>query len=270
MKDLYKFWTLLTLLVVLLGVSACGGSMAESPASSPVSQVLSEKSPSAPPAETPEPTMIVATVEIATARPSETPTSEPTLAPTESPTPPTPPATPTPLRIAVASTAFESGAIIPERYARSGDNLSMPLSWSDAPEGIESYAILFVGDPVADGGGTWILWALYNLPGDIQSLPEGLVPDDQGLLEIGGQHLENSYLEFAYSGPPTHPIETRRFYLRLYALDTMLETADIDEAAATVNTWIGGTELTLLKAMEGPILATGQLSGKYKGESPVG
>jgi Raf kinase inhibitor-like YbhB/YbcL family protein len=170
----------------------------------------------------------------------------------------------------VTSSAFESGALIPDRFARSGDNLSPAITWSNPPAGTESYAILFVGDPVADGGGTWILWALYNLPGDVQSLPEGLVPNDEGLLEIGGEHLENSYLELAYSGPPTHPIETRRFYLRLYALDTVLDAADIEVAAATVNTWIGGTELILLKAMEGHVLATGQLSGKYKGDSPVG
>jgi phosphatidylethanolamine-binding protein (PEBP) family uncharacterized protein len=129
--------------------------------------------------------------------------------------------------------------------------------------------ILFVGEPLADGGGTWILWALFNVPGDLQALPEGLIPDESGALAMGGQHLANSYQELAYSGPPTHPIETRKFHLRLYALDKMLTTADIEEAAAAVDAWIGVTELTLLKAMEGHVLATGQMTGKYKGESPV-
>jgi hypothetical protein len=144
------------------------------------------------------------------------------------------------------------------------------LTWSDSPDGTESYAILFVSDPVADGGGTWILWALYNIPADIRGLSEGLVPDGEGALEIGGQHLENSYMELAYSGPSPHPIETRRFYMRIYALDTVLETADIEAAAASVDTWIGGTEQILLLAMEGHILARGQISGKYKGDSPTG
>jgi phosphatidylethanolamine-binding protein (PEBP) family uncharacterized protein len=96
------------------------------------------------------------------------------------------------------------------------------------------------------------------------------MPDDEGALGIGGQHLENSYMEMAYSGPSPHPIETRRFYLRIYALDTVLETADVEEAAAAVDICIGATEQILLKAMEGHILARGQISGKYKGESPTG
>ncbi len=252
----------LSLFIVLIFLPACAVETGETPASRQSTQIV-EETPTAVATKV-EPT------ETATALPTETPTVKPTDAPTETPVPQTPTATPTPVRIGVTSPAFESGDLIPERHARSGDNISIPLEWGDPPEGTESYAILFVMEPVADGGSTWILWAMYNLPADLRDLQEGLTPNDDGQLDIGGQHLENSYMEMAYSGPPTHPIETRRFYMRVYALDTMLSAADIEEAAATVDTWIGGTELTLLKAMEGHILAEGQLSGKYKGDSPTG
>jgi phosphatidylethanolamine-binding protein (PEBP) family uncharacterized protein len=216
-----------------------------------------------------QPSATTLSEETAAAQPFETPTLEPTLNPTDTPSAQPPTATPTPSRISVTSPAFESGGIIPERHARSGENLSPPLTWSDPSSGTESFTIQFVGGPVSDGDGTWILWAVYNLPGDISGLPEGVLPNVEGLLETDGRHLENSYLELAYSGPPTHPLETRRFYMRPYAPNTMLDPADIEEAAATVNTWIAGTELIMLKAMEGHILAEGQLSGKYKGDSPV-
>jgi Raf kinase inhibitor-like YbhB/YbcL family protein len=253
---------LLSLFIVLIILPACSVGSDSTPAPSQSSKVV-EETPTSVPTE-------VEPIETATILPAATPTVEPTQAPTDTLVPQTSALTPTPVHIGVTSPAFESGDLIPERYARSGDNLSLPLNWSDPPDGTKSYVTLFVGEPVADGGGTWILWALYNLPADLRGLPEGLVPDDGGLLESGGQHLENSYLELAYSGPPTHPVETRRFYMRIYALDTMLTAEDIEEAAATVDTWIGGTELILIKAMEGRILAVGQLSGKYKGESPVG
>jgi hypothetical protein len=170
----------------------------------------------------------------------------------------------------LTTTAIDSGGFILEQHARNGNNLSPPITWSDPPEGTESFAILFVSDPLPDAGGTWVLWTLYNIPASLPGIPEGLVPDEEGVLAIGGQHLENSYLELAYSGPSPHPIETRRFYLRIYALDTVLEPADIENAAAGVDTWIGGSEQILLNAMDGHILAKGQLSRKYKGESPTG
>jgi Raf kinase inhibitor-like YbhB/YbcL family protein len=238
--------SLLFLMLIVFGLTACETESGESPASIPRSQETFETATSTPMIKSPE------APASATLEPSRTPADEPTLGPTETPVPPTPSATspatlaakPSPVPIGLTSSAFEPGGIIPERHARNGDNLSPPLTWSDPPKGTESYAILFVSDPVADAGGTWILWALYNIPADIRSLSEGLMPDAGGTMETGGQHLENSYMEMAYSGPSPHPIETRRYYMRFYALDTVLETVDIERAAASVDTWIGGTELT--------------------------
>ena len=231
---------------------------------------ISTSSPQAA-AETAVPLPTIIPTDTPAPSPTSTPLPVPTEVPTDTPIPPTYTATasPTPLRLAVSSPAFSTGELIPERYARLGDNLSLPLEWSGSPANTESFVVLFVGDPVADGGGTWILWAVYNIPGDINSLSEGLIPDEEGNLQIGGKHLENSYMELAYSGPPTHAIETRRFHVRIYALDKMLSDADIEEATASVDAWIGVTELILFEAMEGHILAEGNLTGKYKGESPV-
>jgi Raf kinase inhibitor-like YbhB/YbcL family protein len=270
MRNLYTSSLRLVLLLSALIVSSCDPGSNEITASDATVQAIVDTPTTTLIAELTEPTATLASIETPTALPTKTPTSLPTLPATETTVPPTQTATPTPLAISVTSAAFESGNFIPERNARSGDNLSLPLTWSDPPEATKSYVILFVSDPVADGGGTWILWALYNIPADLRGLSEGLVPDEAGSLATGGQHLENSYMELAYSGPSPHPIETRRFYLRLYALDTVLGAADIEEAAAAVDTWIGGTEQTLLNAMEGHILARGQITGKYKGESPAG
>jgi phosphatidylethanolamine-binding protein (PEBP) family uncharacterized protein len=61
-------------------------------------------------------------------------------------------------------------------------------------------------------------------------------------------------------------VSTLNYYFRLYALDT---TLDLDAAEGTASdggtqSWVGASKEKLLQAMEGHILAQGELVGKYK------
>lgn len=50
-----------------------------------------------------------------------------------------------------------------------GENISPPLSWTEPPAGTASFALVF--HDLSNGFGHWALW---NIPGDLRELPEGL------------------------------------------------------------------------------------------------
>jgi hypothetical protein len=215
---------------------------------------------------TPLPTL--STTPTNTLIPSDTPTLVPSLTLTEFPTD-TPSPSPPPLaKIKLTSPAFSSGGMIPVKYSRDGEDISPPLSWSDPPDGTQSFVILVISDPMPDGGGNWVQWALYNIPANIRSLPEAVVPDEGGRLPDGSQHLENSWQELKYGGPNTQHFETRRFFFYIYALDEAIDPDIIEEISKDTASlsWIGSTKDILLEAMEGHILAKGRLTCKYKGQ----
>jgi len=84
--------------------------------------------------------------------------------------------------IKVSSPAFQDGGMIPNRYTCGGDNISPPLSWEALPDGTKSLALI-VDDPDAPGG-TFVHWVVYDLPADLEGLPEDL-PRDKAF-PIGG------------------------------------------------------------------------------------
>ena len=72
----------------------------------------------------------------------------------------------------LTSPAFTAGGRIPERYTCDGADLSPPLSWSGAPAGTRSFLVA-CEDPDAPAG-TWHHWAVFDIPAEQTSLPEGL------------------------------------------------------------------------------------------------
>jgi Raf kinase inhibitor-like YbhB/YbcL family protein len=141
----------------------------------------------------------------------------------------------------ITSAAFEEGATIPMKYTCDGQDISPPLEWSGTPEGTRSL-VLISDDPDAPVG-TWVHWVLFDLPADTNSLPEGA----QDL----GTDGNNSWRRPGYGGP-CPPSGTHRYFFKLYALDTVL------------NLEAGASKEEVEKAMQGHILAQGELMGKYE------
>ena len=189
------------------------------------------------------------------------PSQIPTSAPTETQVLPTP----TSVHLSLTSPSFAYGEIIPERYARNGDNISPELTWSEPPAGTKSFVLLVVSGPMPDGGEHWVLWAAINIPADTLSLPEGIEPDENGKLPDGGQVLENSWAELKYGGPTPQQSKLRTFNFYIFALDDVLDL-DFEAEKEAARSWYSYTEEILLKAIDGHILAVGHLMGKYKGE----
>jgi Raf kinase inhibitor-like YbhB/YbcL family protein len=151
------------------------------------------------------------------------------------------------MEIKITSSAFEEGGMIPKRYTCDGEDVSPPLAWTAVPHGTKSLALI-CDDPDAPMG-TWVHWVLFNIPADTGQFPANL-PTDK-VLESGARHGVNDFRKSGYGGP-CPPSGTHRYYFKLYALDTQLDLGP------------GATKAQLMDAMEGHILAQGQLMGRYK------
>jgi Raf kinase inhibitor-like YbhB/YbcL family protein len=151
------------------------------------------------------------------------------------------------MAITITSPAFSEGDMIPRQYTCDGEDISPPLAWTGVPEGTKTLALI-CDDPDAPVG-TWVHWVIFNIPPKTEGLAANIAP--KGTIEIGAKHGTNDFRKLGYGGP-CPPGGTHRYFFKLYALDT--ETA-LDP---------GITKAQLLKAMEGHILAEGQLMGRYK------
>ncbi|NEO84373.1 MAG: YbhB/YbcL family Raf kinase inhibitor-like protein [Spirulina sp. SIO3F2] len=139
------------------------------------------------------------------------------------------------------SDAFEQNGEIPKQYTCDGADISPPLHWGKPPNNTQSY-VLIVDDPDAPLK-TWVHWVVYNLPETQNALPEKDVLSDatQGI---------NDFKTVAYGGP-CPPKGEHRYFFKLYALDTVL---DLPPEAKKAD---------VEKAMQGHVLATGELVGRY-------
>ena len=153
----------------------------------------------------------------------------------------------TKMEMKVTSSAFQNEGMIPSKYTDDGSDVSPPLMIESVPEGTKSLALIS-DDPDAPMG-TWIHWVMWNIPADSKELPEA-IPTDAKLPDGSIQGM-TSFGRHGYGGPAP-PSGTHRFYFKFYALDTKL---NLSEKAG---------KKELLKAMEGHIIAQGQLMGKYK------
>jgi hypothetical protein len=150
------------------------------------------------------------------------------------------------MTLTISSSAFASGKPIPDEFSCKGRNTSPALAWTGAPANTASFALI-VEDPDAPSG-TYVHWVIYNIPPASQGLPQSVMK--QPTLDDGTAQGSNSGGQQYYQGP-CPPFGTHRYFFRLYALDTRLNLA----AAATAD--------QLRKAMQGHILAQGELMGTF-------
>ncbi len=153
-----------------------------------------------------------------------------------------------PASLTMTSSAFPSGGNIPSKYACDGANVSPSLSWSGAPAGTKSLALI-CEDPDAPNG-LWVHWVLYNLPATTTALAEKV--EATGPLPGGAKQGTNDFQKIGYGGPCPPPGKAHRYFFKLYALDADLALKP------------GATRKDLLRAMEHHIVAEGQLVGMYQ------
>jgi Raf kinase inhibitor-like YbhB/YbcL family protein len=151
--------------------------------------------------------------------------------------------------LALSSPAFTPGSAIPSKYTCEGADLSLPLVMANVPDGTKSFALI-VEDPDAPDPAApkrvWVHWVVYELPAATRALAEGA--DDHGKLGRAGK---NDWGSTGYRGP-CPPIGRHRYFVRAFALDR--ELGDLHEPS----------KAELLKALEGHVLAQGELVGTYQ------
>lgn len=145
----------------------------------------------------------------------------------------------------ITSSAFAHNTMMPERFTCDGEDVVPPLEIGGIPAETKTLALI-MHDPDAPRAGGWTHWVRFNVPWTMYhglwKIEEGKEPEGIAGRGTGG--------EFAYQGP-CPPSGTHRYFFTAYALDTELAQKE------------GATKAELESAMEGHIIATGELIGRY-------
>ena len=168
---------------------------------------------------------------------------------------------------------YDPSAFDPTRtYA----NSSPPLEWTGVPEGTVSIALVMDSDQIAAPvvieavasesapDNAWSHWVIWNIPADSTGLPEAVATTTEALA-IGSNTSQgvNDDRTVGYSGPCPLPVTVTRggyfgnpkiifsYFFHVYALDV-----EVDLGSET-------TKDELLKAIDGHVLAGGEIKGEF-------
>ena len=146
----------------------------------------------------------------------------------------------------LTSSAFGHGESIPTRHTGEGADVSPTLSWSGAPGGTASFALI-CHDPdaplVSPGTYGFVHWVLYGIPGSVSELPEGCDDYVKGV---------NNFGKAGYGGPmPPEGHGTHHYFFWLLALDS---ESDLESG---LSMW------ELLEKIEPNVIGANRLVGTY-------
>jgi len=151
----------------------------------------------------------------------------------------------------ISSSAFKDGGKIPIQYVMpgaGGKNISIPLSWKNAPSGTKSFALSIVDiHPVARN---WVHWLVINIPPQVTTIEEGA---SKKKMPSGSIELKNSWGDIGYGGPePPKGTSDHSYVITLYALN--VEKLDLSLSTSLSD---------FKKAIEGKVIASASITGKY-------
>ena len=139
----------------------------------------------------------------------------------------------------VVSTVFSHNGHIPSEYTCDGKDINPPIEVNNIPEGTRSLALI-MEDPDAPRA-VFDHWLLWNISPN-EAIAEQSSPGISGLNDFG---------KTGYGGP-CPPSGVHRYFFKVYALDTKLDLI------------AGADKTALLEAMEGHIIAEGEIMGLYQ------
>lgn len=158
------------------------------------------------------------------------------------------------MSLTVRSDAFQDNESIPVKYTGDGDDISPPLAWDGMPSETREFALI-CDDPDAPSTDPWVHWVIYKIPAEVNSLPEGIPATslvESPVTVVQGKNSWSSGQTTGYRGPappPGHGVH--HYHFKVYALDAELDLApDLSKTQ-------------LLDAIQGHVLATGELVGTY-------
>lgn len=140
----------------------------------------------------------------------------------------------------ISSPAFDQQGRIPKEYTCEGANLSIPLQISGAPKEAVCFALI-MDDPDAPRG-VFDHWIAWNIPPNVQELPQGYQPPAEGI---------NGFGDKGYGGPCPPPGKLHHYHIKVYALNTLLNLPKTS------------TKADLIKAMQGHLISQAEIVGTY-------
>lgn len=145
---------------------------------------------------------------------------------------------------------------MPVEHTADGRNRSPALNWTKFPEGTKTFAIL-CEDPDAPREEPFVHWLLWNIPAGAMGLPLNTLPE--GITK--GPHPSevptacqgtNDFGNPGYDGPaPPRGHGIHHYHFKVYAVDQALELKP------------GAGKAELLRAIQGHVLAEGEITGTY-------
>jgi Raf kinase inhibitor-like YbhB/YbcL family protein len=162
-----------------------------------------------------------------------------------------PPAVP----MALSTTAFPDGGVIPNRYTQVEKQVSPALTWTNAPANTQSF-VLHMHDPDVSRNRTvddQVHWLVWNIPGTSKGLPEGVaegaeLPDGSRQISASGQ---------VYRGPGAGANGPMHHYtFEVFALDTKIDVPNGTDA------WV--VRKAVMDAMNGHIVGKAVYVGLFR------
>jgi Raf kinase inhibitor-like YbhB/YbcL family protein len=151
----------------------------------------------------------------------------------------------------LSSSEFSNSGPIPAKYTTDGIDVSPPLSWTNVPDGTQSF-VLIMEDPdaVPVAGFVWDHWIVYDIPSGTKALKENAGNSGNKNLPQAARHGTNSWGVDHYRGPAP-PSGTHKYYFKLYAINVPALKPS------------GKRKTDIEKAMIGKILGQASFIGTY-------
>lgn len=132
-----------------------------------------------------------------------------------------------PMNFKASSEAFKDGEPLPAKYTCDGDGVSPPITWSQPPDGAESFAVVMT-DPDAPEG-TFHHWGVWAIPKNEKVLKENVpaeaeirvtTPDVEEDGTVSAYQAKNDFDKIGYGAPcPPEGDDAHRYIFRVFALD---------------------------------------------------
>ncbi len=147
-----------------------------------------------------------------------------------------------PRTLEVTSPLFTDGAELPRRATVDGAGEPVPIAWTAEPPDTRSF-VLVVEDPDAPLAEPFVHWLVYDIPRTTHAVTDGapLVEGKSSRMQVGFTPA---------APPPGHGVH--HYHFQVFALDAPLGLA------------MGAGRTEVLEAMEGHVLAWGDLVGTYQ------
>ena len=124
-----------------------------------------------------------------------------------------------------------------------GRNISPEISWQNPPAGTKSFAITAY-DPDAPTGSGWWHWVVYNIPGNLGSIPENTGVADSTTLPAGATQGRTDFGTAAYGGAcPPPGDKPHRYVFTVHALKVEKLELPAEASAALVGYMINANRL---------------------------